>query len=235
MIIIRYLNIARNLCSVANISKYNKMNMDKCYFRYIQADEAVDITFLSNIKDSVRQFNFSRKPTETLQTLFLRISTNMQKAIKKAYKKKAPEASDVNVQLMDLSDDSINEQSTCLDLFKAVGPVHLKINNHIYEAVFNPPWVSSLQLPHIILSGFPVYPEHVTVQYANIDLCLFKWYKGCSLKHIKNELNESQKEWALVKEGVSYTPTAQDIGMTLKVECTPGKWCVLCKLLDLIT
>lgn len=226
----RILNSTRHFCYLAKISKTNKMNLDKCYFRYIQKEETVDITFLLKIKDTARQFNFSRKPTENLSTLFTRMSANIQKALKKAYKKKGPESSDINIELVDPKNVSINEQSTCWDLFSAEGPVHLKIDNHLYEAVFNPPWVVSLQMPQSILAEFPVYPEYFILQYAEKDLSVFKWYKGCILNDKGNEISDQHVKWELVGEGFSYKPTTQDIGMKLKIECTPGNPILACLL-----
>lgn len=218
----RLIHFTRRFYSV-NISKAKVMNSEKCYFRFIQKEETVDITFLMKIKDSHRQFNFSRKPSENLQNLFARIGTNVQKAIKKAYKKKAPEqSSEMEIKLVNVH-EGINDQSSCIDLFHIKEPVHLKIGDQVFRAVFNAPWVVSLNLPQSILAGFPVYPEHFTVQYAEKEKSQFNWYKGLAKNDKGNEISEFHIQWELVGEKYSYTPTAQDIGNKLKIECIPGK------------
>ncbi|XP_063838831.1 2',5'-phosphodiesterase 12 isoform X1 [Ostrinia nubilalis] len=208
--------------SSLNISKTKAMNSEKCYFRYIQKEETVDITFLYKIKDSVRQFNFSRKPTETLQNVFVRIATNIQKAIKKADKKKAKEGlNDIEIKLVNVHND-ISEQSSCLDLFNTKEPIHLKFGDQMFRAVFNAPWVVNINLPQSILMGFPVYPDHLALQYASKETSLFKWYTGFDKNEKGNEMSPFHIKWELVGESYTYTPTAQDVGKKLKIECIPG-------------
>ncbi|CAG9784488.1 unnamed protein product [Diatraea saccharalis] len=221
---IKIFKVTRNFFSIAiNLSKSKKMNINKCYFRYIENENKIDITFLFKVKETTRQFNLSRKPTETLETLFTRMGANVQKALKKATKKKSPcDCTEINVNLYDTDKDSLNEQSTCLDLFSAKGPVKIKIYDSIYEAVFNAPWVVSINLPLCILEGFPVYPENFVIQYADRKLCSFNWYKGLTKNEKGNDISEFHVQWELVGGNFIYNPKTEDIGMKLKLVCIPG-------------
>lgn len=202
------------------------MNLDKCYFRHIQSEEKVDITFLLKVKDSVRQFNFSRKPSETLETLLARIGTNVQKAVDKANKKKGKsEKSAINIKFYDALNKQIPENSTCHELFDLDGPLKLQIYDQVYEAVFNVPWVVSINLPQSILAGFPIYPENLIMQYADKEQSVFNWYSGISVNEGGNEISENHVKWELKGSGFSYTPSTDDVGMKIKVECIPGEHC----------
>lgn len=201
------------------------MNTNKCYFRYIEPEEKVDITFLFDIKGSVRQFNFSRKPSESLQVLLTRMKTNIQKVIDKGNKKKkvSQDTGDFHIQFYDSKNVLINESFTCNDLFTMKGPIKLKMSDSFYEVVFNSPWVLSMNLPQSILAGFPVHPENFETQYAKQNKCTFNWYKGLPLNEKGNALSEQHIQWELTGNKFIYTPNTQDVGMKLKFECIPGK------------
>ncbi|XP_075992185.1 2',5'-phosphodiesterase 12 [Anticarsia gemmatalis] len=206
------------------ISKSSAMNMNRCYFRYVQQEDKIDISFLLDIKGSARQFNFSRNPSESLQILLGRIKTNIQKVINKANKKKknSENDEDIQIQFCDADNKVIDEHSTCKELFQYSGPVKLKMLNNEYEVVFNSPWVLTMNLPQSILAGFPVYPENFETQYTKFDKCLFKWYTSITTNSQGRELNDSHLKWNLTGNTYSYTPSTEDIGMKLKLECTPG-------------
>ncbi|XP_013200463.1 2',5'-phosphodiesterase 12 [Amyelois transitella] len=220
--IFRFHKCVNRFHKLVSISKTKEMNLNKCYFRYVQEEERIDISFLYKIKDSVRQFNFSRKPTETLETLLNRIGTNINKAIKKGNKKNSDNNYDLEIMMLDAKDNAIASNSTCKDLFSTQTPIKIKIHNNIYEAVFNVPWVVSLNLPLSILAGFPVYPEQFVLQYAEKSQSKYEWFKGLSINEKGNEIIESHIKWELVGEGFTYSPTNDDVGRKLKVECTPS-------------
>ncbi|XP_049869288.1 2',5'-phosphodiesterase 12 [Pectinophora gossypiella] len=209
--------------SVFSISRTKTMNLEKCYFRHIQEEDKIDITFLFKVKDSMRQFNFSRKPTENLLTLFTRISTNVQKAVNKANKKKKKEDDlKIEVNFYDVKNNPIPEQATCQELFSYEGPLKLKVYDQEYEAIFNAPWIVSINLPQSILAGFPIYPENFCTYYTEKQTTIFNWYRGLPVNENGNVISDCHIKWDLVGNGFTYIPTAQDIGMKLKLECIPG-------------
>lgn len=222
--LLRFHNLSNRLYStVISLSKI--MNSNKCYFRYIQQDEKVDITFLLDVKGSPRQFNFSRKPSESLQVLLTRMKTNIQKAIDKGNKKKKgnPDGEMLHIEFYDSNNVLMNENITCNDLFNMKGPIKLKMSGNFYEVIFNSPWVVSINLPQSILAGFPVHPLNFETQYAKQEKCTFNWYKGLPLNEKGNSISEQHIHWELTGNKFIYTPETHDVGMKLKFECIPGK------------
>lgn len=217
-------NFIRYSC-IPNISKANTMDQKKCYFRLVD-DNKVDITFLYEIKEgATRQFNFSRQPSEALENILSRISTNIEKVVKKANKKKGNvEQYCIDIHFIDDDNCVIDNTQTCLELFSFKGPVKLKIIDKIYDAVFNPPWIVSVSLPRSILAGFPIYPENFVSQNTENSHNSFKWYKGLSVNEKNNQISESHIKWEFLKSGFVYMPATSDIGMKLKLECIPGKF-----------
>lgn len=222
--IIKLHHFTRRFYSFTSLSKVNSMNTDKFYFRYVQQEEKVDISFLFKIKESVRQFNLSRKPTETIQVLFTRIEANIKKVVNKVNKKsKNAEVDDIEIKLYNL-DDLVPAECTCLELFSLQGPVKLKIYETVYEAVFNAPWVLSISLPHSILAGFPVYPEHFQTQYADKTKSTYNWYCGSAINDKKNSVSEEHIKWKLMGNDFTYTPNTAEVGLKLKLECIPSEY-----------
>ncbi|XP_053619653.1 2',5'-phosphodiesterase 12 isoform X2 [Plodia interpunctella] len=220
--VLRFQSYVNKLHTLVSISKTKAMNLEKCYFRYVQDEERIDISFLLKVKDSVRQFNFSRKPTEQLETTLNRIGANINKVIKKGGKKKNTDIPDVEVRIFDNKNEAIGAKSTCMDLFSLQTPIKLKVDDQVYEAVFNVPWVVSVSLPACVLAGFPVQPEHLVLQHADRGRCRYHWFRGLSVNDKGNEIIENHIKWELVGESFSYTPTNDDVGKKLKLECTPG-------------
>lgn len=195
--------------------------MDKCYFRYVEKEDKIDISFLFKVKDNSRQFNMSRKPTETLENLYTRIEANIRRAVTKKKKKKHDnDIEKIEVKLF--GNNPIPDSTTCKELFSIQEPVKLKIIDNVYETVFNAPWVVSVNLPVCILDGFPIYPDHFKLEYATKNQCLYNWYKGSPVNEKGNTLAEIHIKWELVGDAFIYTPSSKDVGMKMKLECIPG-------------
>lgn len=220
--VIKFLKIVRSVHSLLNISKTNIMNKHKCYFRYIKQDDKVDISFLFSVNDVSRQFNLSRNSSESLETLCVRIATNVQKFYNKKNKKKTlPNEQAIEVKIYDSKKDPISKECTCSDLFAYQSPI-LSISDKLYEIVLNAPWIINFNLPKTILAGFPVYPENFETQYTDKHLSIFNWYKGKSFNDKGNEISNEHIQWQLILNSFYFTPTTEDIGMKLKLECIPG-------------
>lgn len=215
-------NYCTRRSSVFRISKIKIM--DKCYFRHIQDEERIEVSFFLKIKESVRQFNLSRKPDESVSALLTRIGTNVQKVLNKGTKKnKIQNVSEVTVALYNVNDEHISVNHTCKDLFNLEQNMKLKINDNIYEAVFNAPWVVNIALPESILVGFPVYPEHFKTLNTIDNKNVFNWYSALASNEKGNEIADVHIKWQLVGTGFVYIPSIHDIGRKLKIECIPGK------------
>ncbi|XP_039765003.1 2',5'-phosphodiesterase 12-like isoform X2 [Pararge aegeria] len=212
----------RSLHALVSISKNHKMNQDKCYFRYIENEDKINICFLYNVKDTVRQFNFSRNSSETLKTLCVRMATNVQKVCNKKSKKKGANSDpEIVVKIYDKKLNPISEDSPCSALFSYPNPLVLKISECLYEIVLNAPWVISFNLPKAIIVGFPVYPENLNTLYTDQQLSIFKWYQGKSYKENGKEISDKHIQWQFIVNSFYYTPTTDDIAFKLKCECIP--------------
>lgn len=199
------------------------MNQDKCYFRYIKNLEMVNITFLFHVKDNVRQFNLSRKPSESLEILCNRIATNVQKACnKKSKKKKHDIEQEIEVNIYDNRNNPISKNCSCAELFSYQHPI-LKISEKRYDILLNAPWIINFKLPKTILMGFPVYPENFETHFMERQLSVFNWYRGRAYNEKGNEVSDMHIQWEFIINSFYYTPTKEDIGLKLKLECIPGK------------
>ncbi|VVC92956.1 unnamed protein product [Leptidea sinapis] len=196
--------------------------MEKCYFRYIQKDDKIDISFLFKVKDTVRQFNLSRKPTESLELLCSRIGTNVQKfKSKKSKKRGLVEDQNVKVMIYDNNNTPIPEKLSCMELFNTNTSIRLDIADQHYEAIFNAPWIVNYELPKSILMGFPVFPENFEAHYTDKNLSLFNWYRGKAIDENGKAINDLQIKWEFITNVFYYTPMTQDVGLKLKLEIIP--------------
>lgn len=230
-------NLSCKFYSIVSFSRKNTMNLNKCYFRHIQnnTENKIDISFLLKLENSVRQFNFSRNPTESLETLAVRISANVEKAIKKVNKKKRNvEQPNVEVNFFNARDNPLPQETLCQDLFHLREPVKLKIYDQYYEPLFNAPLIVNISLPQSIMAGFPIYPEHMVTHFVKKEKTTFNWYTGAAINESGKEINDIHIKWEFVDTGPSYTPCPQDIGKKLKLECLPGSKYFLMFLLKFI-
>lgn len=226
---LKIFNLTCKFYSIASFSRINTMNPNKCYFRHIQyeTEDKIDISFLLKVENSVRQFNFSRNPTESLETLAVRISTNVQKAIKKANKKKGTaEQPNVEVTFSNAGDNPLPQETLCQDLFHLREPLKLQIYDQYYEVHFNSPWIVNINLPQSIMAGFPVHPEHMVTHFVTKEKTTFNWYKGVAINENGKEINDIHIKWEFIGTGPSYIPCPQDIGKKLKLACIPGSKCL---------
>uniref|UniRef100_A0A2K5RFN8 Phosphodiesterase 12 n=1 Tax=Cebus imitator TaxID=2715852 RepID=A0A2K5RFN8_CEBIM len=104
----------------------------------------------------------------------------------------------------------------------------LQIGDVKYKVERNPPAFTELQLPRYIMAGFPVCPK-LGLEFGDPAGSLFRWYKEAKPGAAEPEvgvpspLSPSSLFWAEteVQERV-YTPSNADIGLRLKLHCTPG-------------
>lgn len=88
----------------------------------------------------------------------------------------------------------------------------LQIGDVKYQVERNPPTCTELQVPRYVMAGFPVCPK-LRLEFGDAVHSVFRWYR------------EAEPGGAWTDTGVSerlYTPGAADVGLRLKVRCTPG-------------
>lgn len=206
-----------------SISKFN-MNLNKCYFRLNNDKNGLHITFLFKISEErVRQFNLERKPQENIGLTIQRITSSIKKVLVKVNKKKALKAEicESDVALYDSNNATVPETTTCDDLISNKIAVKLKILDHTYDVVYNIPWVLNVNLPKCMLVGFPIQPLNFEMVYGDKNHSEFNWYSSVPLNEKGNRIADIHLKWDMAGTGFNYTPTTQDIGKLLRLECIP--------------
>uniref|UniRef100_A0A6I8PMX7 2',5'-phosphodiesterase 12-like N-terminal domain-containing protein n=1 Tax=Ornithorhynchus anatinus TaxID=9258 RepID=A0A6I8PMX7_ORNAN len=113
----------------------------------------------------------------------------------------------------------------------------LQIGDVKYKVERNPPAFTDLQLPRYMMAGFPVCPK-LGLEFAEPHASLFRWFKeagpgaagggggdGGSGAAASTEPSSSSSSSTISSTGVSelvYTPSNADVGLRLKLRCTPG-------------
>uniref|UniRef100_A0A2I3HA10 2',5'-phosphodiesterase 12 n=1 Tax=Nomascus leucogenys TaxID=61853 RepID=A0A2I3HA10_NOMLE len=99
-----------------------------------------------------------------------------------------------------------------------------------YKVERNPPAFTELQLPRYIMAGFPVCPK-LSLEFGDPASSLFRWYKeakpGAAEPEVgvPSSLSPSSPSSSWIETDVEervYTPSNADIGLRLKLHCTPG-------------
>eukprot|EP00210_Caulerpa_lentillifera_P006924 g6620.t2 len=80
-----------------------------------------------------------------------------------------------------------------------------------YKVIVNPPTVEKLEMKDKILVGHPIFPL-CTLAFAEEESCQWKWYRQ---NPTSNEFVE------LVSENRIYTPSIDEVGSYLQVQCIP--------------
>ncbi|XP_046399751.1 2',5'-phosphodiesterase 12 [Ischnura elegans] len=199
---------------------------------YLRVEDAADkFQFSFNFchKNVNRQFNFIRFKSETVQDFLNRVANNVGKVVEqknKRKKKKLKPAHQSNTASAEDVSEEINVQLLKdgipvppeLKCYETLGHDRLRllVCDNLYDIEVNVPWVSSLVLPDSILAGFPIYPCKLDIEFAGREESIFEWFKSIDDK--RNNFS-----WTKVGEGYFYTPLTSDIGMRLKVSCTPRR------------
>lgn len=106
----------------------------------------------------------------------------------------------------------------------------LQIGDVKYKVERNPPAFTELLLPRYIMAGFPVCPK-LSLEFGDPAGSLFRWYKESKPGAAESEdsgpssLSRSSPPSAWTEAGVEervYTPSNADVGLRLKLHCTPG-------------
>lgn len=199
------------------------LNMEHMYLRQEENSENVQISFrYTNDKFGVdREFNFSRNVSENITVCTARMNANLEKAFCKRLKKKKKSVEpEVTLPEIDVkfykNEEVLGPEDTCKDLIDNHQCITAHVIDRTYNIIYNPPWITTLQLPTSILADFPVYPSKLELQFLTMDKCKFLWYKGMydPDKHKPENVN-----WISIGEGFIINTTNDEIGHKLKVVC----------------
>lgn len=217
--IIKVHQFLSRLVSVSQFRSVHKhiYKMNKAYVRHLPEAEQFQLTFHfvnSELKVD-RAFNFCRKLTESVDSLFTRLSVNLEKSVNKKNKKKKVLETEANsTPLLNLSlilnNQEVSREQVCGDIFQTGNSVTLNVLNTAYDVVINSPWVDSINLPNTMLANFPVYSSKLETTFTNDAESIFSWYR-----------TQNGKDWSEVGDGLIYYPSNDDIGCFLKLICTP--------------
>nr|DBA18656.1 TPA: hypothetical protein GDO54_016880 [Pyxicephalus adspersus] len=95
----------------------------------------------------------------------------------------------------------------------------LLVDQKMYRVERNPPMCHELELPRHVMAGFPLCPRF-RMEFADPDHSVFVWYKQARAGDSPD--SQSGQEWQEAGQQRFFFPEVSDIGMRLKLRCTPG-------------
>ncbi|KAL6464900.1 hypothetical protein MHYP_G00272170 [Metynnis hypsauchen] len=164
-----------------------------------------------------------RDQTEELGKVLARISNSIIKARGKGKKAKANKAGEAAADVSEepvvrlyFNGDFVSEDSLNADAWQD-GAV-LQVGETKYKIERNPPTFTTAELPASLLAGFPVCPK-LEVEFGDLKDCTFTWYRESS-----PNAHAPGQDGCWVEAGSErvFTPSNLDIGLRLKLKCTPG-------------
>lgn len=219
--------------------------MERAVVRCVPSEPKLSLSFA--LADGSHK-NMQRDQSEPLGRALSRIATNALKghakvaAAKKSRKNRAhssggaaceatgpePVATCEPVVKLYYREEAVAEDVLNVDAWQD-GAV-LQIGDVKYKVERNPPTFTELQLPRYIMAGFPVCPK-LGVEFGDPASSVFRWYKevkpGAAEPGDSGPASSSHSSQpsAWIETGVDervYTPCNADIGLRLRLHCTPG-------------
>lgn len=232
--------------SWAEASTHEKVGaMERAVVRCVPSEPKLSLSFA--LADGSHK-NLQRDQSEPLGRALNRIATNALKgyakaaAAKKSRKNRAhssggaacaatepePAATCEPVVKLYYREEAVAEDVLNVDAWQD-GAV-LQIGDVKYKVERNPPTFTELQLPRYIMAGFPVCPK-LGLEFGDPASSVFRWYKEVKSGAAEPgdgglaSSSHSLQSSAWIETGVEervYTPCNADIGLRLKLHCTPG-------------
>ncbi|XP_050996531.1 2',5'-phosphodiesterase 12 [Acomys russatus] len=223
--------------------------MERAVVRCVPSEPKLSLSFA--LADGSHK-NMQRDQSEPLGRALSRIATNALKghakvaAAKKSRKNRAqssggsacaatgadPAAACEPVVKLYYREEAVAEDVLNVDAWQD-GAV-LQIGDVKYKVERNPPAFTELQLPRYIMAGFPVCPK-LSLEFGDPASSVFRWYKEVKpgaaepgdggLASSSSSSSRSLPSSSWIETGVGervYTPCNADIGLRLKLRCTPG-------------
>lgn len=200
--------------------------MKRAYIRRQDGEENIILTFnLMQAEHRISKiFNFKRSFEEPISSTIQRIRTNYEKEFKKKNrpKKKKGETEvvrptpvdDIPVEVLHY-EQPVSVEQTWKYLFSdsSIDPENLvlKVIDQHFDIKYNYPFIDALKLPTCILSGYDCYPSQCSVIFADVDECLFEWYRS------KQDAKKQFKHWEKCGESFLYRVKDEDVNHHIKV------------------
>lgn len=193
-------------CNVAPI-------MERAVVRCVPTESQMTISF--SLAGSPK--HMLRDQNEKLSKVLARIAHNAAKGQGKRGKKsksEMPVASEPTVRLY-YRDEPVAEDTVNSDAWQD-GSV-LYVGDVKYEVERNPPTFINVALPRSVMAGFPVCPK-IDIEFGDANQSTFQWYKES--QHCANEKGQ-QIGWEEAGSERVFVPSNADIGLKIKLKCTP--------------
>ncbi|KAK1161560.1 hypothetical protein AOXY_G19142 [Acipenser oxyrinchus oxyrinchus] len=191
--------------------------MERAVVRCVPSKSKLTITFI--LDGSHKQM--LRDQSEQLGKALARIANNAVKGHAKAKKSKKNkrDQSSVSEPVVRLyfKDDVVAEDALNSAAWQDGAVLH--VGDTKYKVEWNPPTFTDVELPASLLAGFPVCPK-LEIEFGYLKDCTFQWFK--EIRPNAEKEGEGENSWVEVCHDRVFIPSNVDIGLKLKLKCTPG-------------
>lgn len=193
---------------------------------YVCTDlEFLKLSFLYDIKGTLKTFNLVRPKDETVDKALQRIRLNLEKFLSKKSKGKHNFV-ELDISLEKDGKTCVNDKNCDVWVDGAV----LKIDAKEYNVSRDCPQIFDIHVPKVIMSGFPLL---VRVQLNNCEMqtCSFFWFRFITSSERRmlpaDEREEkvifySKSYWYLVATNLNYIPSDADVDHKLILVSIPS-------------
>lgn len=196
--------------------------MEAVVVRCLPGEPKLTISF--RLAGSHRQM--LRDQDEPLGRVLVRISSSLAKGPGKKKSKKnrgqqePGEAAEPAVVKLFFGGDEVAD--TVLNAEAWLDGAVLQVGAVRYSVLRNAPTFTTAELPGSLMAGFPVCPK-LEVEFGNLQDSEFRWFRetGPSTRPDAAECPGEDRGWTEVGRKRVLVPSNQDIGLRLKLCCTP--------------
>lgn len=186
--------------------------MERAVVRCVPTESQMTISFSL----SGSQKHMLRDQKEKLGKLLARIAHNAVKSQGKRGKKSKNEESVPSEPTVKLyyRDEPVAEDTVNSDAWQD-GSV-LYVGDIKYGVERNPPTFLNVSLPRSVMAGFPVCPK-IDIEFGDVNQSTYQWYKE------SKRATESSQETSWEEAGSErvFMPSNSDVGLKIKLKCTP--------------
>ncbi|XP_043934705.1 2',5'-phosphodiesterase 12 [Protopterus annectens] len=186
--------------------------MERAVVRCVPTESQMTISFSL----SGSQKHMLRDQKEKLGKLLARIAHNAVKSQGKRGKKSKNEESVPSEPTVKLyyRDEPVAEDTVNSDAWQD-GSV-LYVGDIKYDVERNPPTFLNVSLPRSVMAGFPVCPK-IDIEFGDVNQSTYQWYKE------SKRATESSQETSWEEAGSErvFMPSNSDVGLKIKLKCTP--------------
>lgn len=215
-------------CTSSNLQICRMAAYPDAYFRHKEGCETFNYCFFLEKEELrvSRNFNFSRKVTETIGEFQNRILTNVEKTLSKKRKKKskddeADSGADEGIKVVFRSDgEEVDSSKNCKEILSSSN-ITMNVLGIDFKVLVNRPVITAIALPESMLADFPISPSKLDVEFGDRRNCQLTWYLSCNELVNDTNINKEALAYKEVAQGASFTPTSDDVNHVVKLKCEP--------------